>query len=99
VLSWWAAGCTTTPAAGAAAGDKTVALAGPAIIQQALDLDLVDVIAVELAPVLLGKGIRFFGGLAHAPALLDDPEVTQSARVTHLRFRVRHRTGAPPAVR
>jgi dihydrofolate reductase len=74
----------------AAAGGKTVALAGPSIIQQALDLDLVDEIAVELAPVLLGKGIRFFGELARAPVLLDDPEVTESTRVTHLRFRVRH---------
>jgi dihydrofolate reductase len=74
-----------------AAGDKTVALAGPAIIQQALDLDLVDEIAVDLAPVLLGKGIRFFGELAHAPVLLNDPEVTESTRVTHLRFHVRHR--------
>lgn len=72
------------------AGRKAVALAGPSIIQQALDLDLVDEIAVDLAPVLLGKGIRFFGELAHAPVLLDDPEVTESARVTHLRFRVRH---------
>jgi dihydrofolate reductase len=76
----------------AAAGGKTVALAGPSIIQQALDLDLVDEIAVDLAPVLLGKGIRFFGELAHAPVLLDDPEVTESTRVTHLRFRVRHRS-------
>jgi len=75
----------------AVAGDKTVALAGPSIIQQALDLDLVDEIAVDLAPVLLGKGIRFFGDLAHGPVLLDDPVVTESARVTHLRFRVRRR--------
>jgi dihydrofolate reductase len=75
----------------AAAGGKTVALAGPSIIQQALDLDLVDELAVELAPVLLGRGIRFFGDLAHAPVLLDDPAVIASARVTHLRFRVRHR--------
>ncbi|HEX3961982.1 MAG TPA: deaminase [Trebonia sp.] len=73
------------------AGDKTVALAGPAIIQQALDLDLVDEIAVELAPVLPGKGIRFFGELAQAPVLLDDPQVTEGAGVTHLQFRVRHR--------
>ena len=73
------------------AGDKAVALAGPAVIQQALDLDLVDEIAVDLAPVLLGKGIRFFGELAHAPVLLDDPTVTVGARVTHLQFRVRHR--------
>ncbi|HUN37020.1 MAG TPA: deaminase [Trebonia sp.] len=77
----------------AAAGDKAVALAGPSIIQQALDLDLVDEIAVELAPVLLGRGIRFFGDLTHAPLLLDDPEITESSRVTHLRFRVRHRNG------
>lgn len=78
----------------AVAGDKAVALAGSSLIQQALDLDLVDEIAVELAPVLLGKGIRFFGDLARAPVLLDDPEVIEGARVTHLRFRVRHRDDA-----
>jgi dihydrofolate reductase len=63
----------------AAAGGKTVALAGPSIIQQALDLDLVDEIAVELAPVLLGKGIRFFGELAHAPAYFPAVPVDHSA--------------------
>jgi dihydrofolate reductase len=71
------------------AGDKAVALAGPSVIQQALDLGLVDEIAVDLAPVLLGEGIRFFGDLAHAPLLLDDPTVVEGDRVTHLRFRVR----------
>jgi len=75
--------------ASAVAGDKAVALAGPSIIQQALDLGLVDEIAVDLAPVLLGEGIRFFGELAHAPLLLDDPTVVQGTRVTHLRYRVR----------
>jgi hypothetical protein len=44
---------------------------------------------VDLAPVLLGDGIRFFGDLARSPLLLDDPQVIQSARVTHLRYRVR----------
>jgi hypothetical protein len=39
--------------------------------------------------VLLGGGIRFFGELAHSPVLLDDPQVIESARVTHLRFLVR----------
>jgi dihydrofolate reductase len=73
----------------AVAGSKAVALAGPRIIQQALNLDLVDELAVDLAPVLLGDGIRFFGELARSPVLLDDPQVIQSARVTHLRFRVR----------
>jgi dihydrofolate reductase len=73
----------------AVAGDKTVALAGPSVIQQALNLGLVDEIAVDLAPVLLGSGIRFFGELAHSPVLLDDPEIIEGTRVTHLRFRVR----------
>jgi dihydrofolate reductase len=73
----------------AVAGGKTVALAGPSLIRQALDLDLVDEIAIDLAPVLLGRGIRFFGETAHAPVLLEDPEVVESTRVTHLRFRVR----------
>ena len=73
----------------AIAGGKDVALAGPSIIQQALDLGLVDEIAVDLAPVLLGEGIRFFGELARSPLLLDDPQVIEGPRVTHLRFRVR----------
>ena len=75
----------------AIAGGKAVALAGPSIIQQALDLGLVDEIAVDLAPVLLGDGIRFFGELANAPLLLDDPQVIQGDRVTHLRYRVLRR--------
>ena len=75
----------------AVAGDKAVALAGPSIIQQALDLGLVDEIAVDLAPVILGAGIRFFGELAH-PLLLDDPRVIEGTRVTHLRFLVRRPT-------
>ena len=75
----------------AVAGDKAVALAGPSIIQQALDLGLVDEIAVDLAPVILGAGIRFFGELAH-PLLLDDPRVIEGTRVTHLRFPVRRPT-------
>ena len=75
--------------AAAVAGDRTVALNGPNVIGQALDLGLVDEIAVDLAPVLLGAGIRFFCDLVHAPVLLDDPEVVPGSRVTHLRYRVR----------
>jgi dihydrofolate reductase len=72
----------------AVAGDKSVSLAGASMAQQALALDLVDEIAIELAPVVLGRGIRFFGELDRA-VLLDDPEVIEGERVTHLRYRVR----------
>jgi dihydrofolate reductase len=71
-----------------AAGDKSVSLSGASMVQQALALDLVDEIAIELAPVVLGRGIRFFGELDRT-VLLDDPEVIEGERVTHLRFRVR----------
>ncbi|MHB1500523.1 MAG: dihydrofolate reductase family protein [Candidatus Dormibacteria bacterium] len=76
----------------AVAGSRTVALAGADIIQQALNLHLVDELVVDLAPVLLCHGIRFFGDLTDAPVLLDDPEVIEGARVTHLRTI----SGAPP---
>ncbi len=76
------------------AGSKEVALAGPSIIRQALDLDLVDELAVDLAPVVLGDGIPFFGASDHGPLLLDDPEVRVGSRVTHLRYRVRRRGDA-----
>lgn len=75
-----------------AAGDKAIGLGGPSIIQQALELDLVDEIAVELAPVLLGRGIPYFGELSRAPVLLDDPQVIEGERVTHLRFRIQNAT-------
>ena len=48
-----------------------------------------DEIVVSLVPVLLGKGIPFFAGLATAPIRLDDPTVVDSEGVTHLTYRVR----------
>jgi dihydrofolate reductase len=79
-------------AARARAGNKTVALAGPNIIQQAINLDLVDELCVDLVPILLGSGVAFFGESTRRDVLLDDPEVIEGERVTHLRFRVRRST-------
>ena len=47
-----------------------------------------DAIVVSLVPVLLGKGIPFFAGLANAPIRLGDPTVTEGKGVTHLTYRV-----------
>jgi dihydrofolate reductase len=71
------------------AGDRTLVVASPSIAQQCLDAGLLDVIQVNLVPVLLGAGIPFFQELGRVPVMLDDPEVIQGRRVTHLRYRVR----------
>jgi dihydrofolate reductase len=71
------------------AGDGDVAIATPSITQQCLDLGLIDVIAVDLVPVLLGEGIPFFAGLKKIPVELDTPSVVEAKGVTHLRYQVR----------
>ncbi len=75
----------------AVAGDKTVGVAGPNLAQQCLNLGELDDIRVDLVPVLLGTGIRFFDNLAGArpPVMLDGPTVVEGDRVTHLRYQVR----------
>lgn len=73
----------------AVAGDKWVAVAGPNIAQQCLNLGLLDEIRIELAPVLLGAGIPFFANLESAPVLLDDPAVILDEGITHLVYAVR----------
>ena len=49
----------------------------------------VDEVALDLAPVLLGAGKRYFGEAVLPEGLLDDPTVVQGDRVLHLRYRVR----------
>jgi dihydrofolate reductase len=71
------------------AGDRNVTLTGGNLTGQAVAAGLVDELAVALAPVVLGSGIRFFGDYAASPVLLDDPWVVQGDRVTHLHYRVR----------
>ncbi|HUJ66960.1 MAG TPA: dihydrofolate reductase family protein [Acidimicrobiales bacterium] len=71
------------------AGEKSVAVAGPNIAQQCLNLGLLDEIRVELVPVLLGQGIPFFANLRTTSVLLDNPTVVAGDRVTHLIYQVR----------
>lgn len=69
------------------AGDKTVGLAGPNIIQQCLNSGLLDELSIELVPVLLGEGIRFFDNLTISPIMFENPTVIEGDRVTHLVYR------------
>lgn len=73
----------------AAAAGKSVGVHGADTIQQLLNAGLLDEISVDIAAVLLGSGVRLFGQLAGAPALLGSPTVIQGVGVTHLRYPVR----------
>ena len=72
------------------AGDRVVAVSGGTIAQQCLDRGLLDEVAVDLVPVVMGEGNRpFFGKLSSHDVLLGDPTVfVQGDRVTHLVFPV-----------
>lgn len=72
----------------AAANGGDVGVAGADIAQQCLREGLLDEVRVDLVPVLLGTGIRYFDHL-DPTIMLDDPQVVEGVRVTHLRYRVR----------
>ena len=69
------------------AGDRDVGLAAGTITGQALEAGLVDEVAIDLVPVVMGSGKRFFADAT--PARLGDPTVViQGRRVLHLRYPV-----------
>ncbi len=70
------------------AGGKDVAVGGPSIAKQCLKTGLMDEIRIDLAPVLLGKGIRMFDYLGIEPVDLELVEVTTAPDVVHLTYRV-----------
>ncbi|HEU4354292.1 MAG TPA: dihydrofolate reductase family protein [Actinomycetota bacterium] len=70
------------------AGGKNVAVAGPAIVQQVINLGLMNEITVSLVPVLIGEGISFFGDLVTSPVKLSTPTVVEDDGVTHLTYQV-----------
>ncbi|GAA4520116.1 dihydrofolate reductase family protein [Actinoallomurus oryzae] len=74
-----------------AAGDKNVVVASAKIAQQCLDAGLLDAIHVDLVPVLLGTGVRWFENLTTAPVRLEGPAVIEGHGVTHLAYTV-HRS-------
>ncbi len=71
----------------AAAGAKTVCVAGGAsIAQQMLRAGLLDQIQIHLVPVLLGGGLRLFDQIGVVQ--LEQTRVLASPGVTHLQYRV-----------
>jgi dihydrofolate reductase len=71
-----------------AAGNKNVSVSSASIMQQCLKAGLLDEINIDLAPVLLGGGVRLFDNLGHVPIDLEIMGVAQGVGVTHLKYRV-----------
>ena len=74
--------------AGRLAGELDVGVAAGSIAGQVLAAGLLDAAAIDLVPVVLGRGKRYFGD--QRDVLLGDPTtVVPSTRVTHLVLPVR----------
>jgi dihydrofolate reductase len=71
-----------------AAGGRNVVVLGANIARQCLEGGLLDEIVVHVAPVLLGDGVRLFGGPGAPRVDLEPIAVGQSGQVTDLRFGV-----------
>jgi dihydrofolate reductase len=70
-------------------GDRDVAVTAGSVGGQALALGLVDEVAMDVVPVVFGRGKRYFGAL-DTQQLLEDPDVVvEGRRVLHLQYRVR----------
>lgn len=74
-----------------AAGHKDVAIATPSTVRQCIDAGLLDEININIAPVILGSGQRFFPGDDLETLALSDPDVVVGTGVTHLRYRLTER--------
>jgi dihydrofolate reductase len=72
----------------AVADDKDVGVGGANVAQQCIKAGLVDEIGIDLVPVLLGEGVRFFDRLGAEQIELERTRVIESPGVAHLRFRV-----------
>ncbi|HEY0815019.1 MAG TPA: dihydrofolate reductase family protein [Pseudonocardia sp.] len=71
------------------AGEAIVAVTAGTVARQCLELGLLDEVAVDLVPVVMGKGRPFFGEMSIEDVPLGDPTVcVQGDRVTHLVFPV-----------
>jgi dihydrofolate reductase len=71
------------------AGEGVVAVCAGNVGGQALALGLVDEVAMDVVPVVFGKGKRYFGPV-DSQHLLEDPDVViRGDRVLHVRYRVR----------
>ncbi len=75
--------------AAAVAGDGIVGVSGADVVQQCLNAGLIDEIAIDLLPVLLGEGIRFLHNLTGHADRTGRPTGHRGNGVTHVSYRVK----------
>ena len=71
----------------AVAGDENVAVGAASLAQQCLRAGILDEVHVDLVPVLLGGGVRFFDDLGEQIEL-ERTRLIEAPDVTHITFRV-----------
>jgi dihydrofolate reductase len=71
-----------------AAGAKDVGIFGASLSRQCLQAGLLDEVVIHLAPVLLGRGVRLFGGDDDRRVELQRVSLGEADQLTDLRFRV-----------
>ncbi len=70
------------------AGEKDVVIGAASVVKQALNAGLLDEIHLDLAPILLGGGVRLFDKLDLAPVDLKVEDVQPGNGVTHITYSV-----------
>jgi dihydrofolate reductase len=58
------------------------------VAQQCIAAGLIDEVGIDLVPVLLGEGVRFFDRLRNGPIELERTRIIEAPGVTHLRFHI-----------
>jgi dihydrofolate reductase len=71
-----------------AAGEKDVVVCTASILQQCLKAGLMDEIHIDVAPMLLGNGVRLFDHLGTVSIELEGIRAIKAPGITHLGFRV-----------
>jgi dihydrofolate reductase len=72
------------------AGEGDVGVGAGDVGGQALSLGLIDQVAIDIVPVVFGRGKPYFGGLADGRPMLEDPDVViQGDGVLHVRYPAR----------
>jgi dihydrofolate reductase len=71
------------------AGDRIIEVSAGDVAGQMLAAGHIDEVAMDVAPVILGSGRRYFGSVDAQHLLENAHVVIQGDRVLHLRYRVR----------